>query len=58
MELQLCEQQLAFEERLNKILSNLGLKFTAAIQNEVQHKFRGVDMPVSFRVPLFAQKMV
>ncbi len=56
--MQLQEQRMAFEERLKEIRCILGLKFTAAIQSEVQHKFRNVEMPMSFQVPLLAQKIV
>jgi chromosome segregation ATPase len=56
--LQMEEQKVAFEERLNEIRGILGLKFTVAIQTGLQHKLRNVDMPTSFRVPLLAQKMV
>jgi chromosome segregation ATPase len=58
LELQLREQHLAFEERLNEIRNILGLKFTAVISSEVQHKFRNVEMPMSFRVPLLTTKIV
>ncbi|KAL3931785.1 MAG: hypothetical protein SGARI_004121 [Bacillariaceae sp.] len=58
LHLQMEEQQLAFEERLREIRSILGLKFTAAIHDGVQHNLRNANMPVSFRVPLLTQKMV
>jgi chromosome condensin MukBEF ATPase and DNA-binding subunit MukB len=58
LQMQIREQQLAFEERLNEIRGILGLKFTAAITTEVHEKFRNVEMPIAFRVPLLATKIV
>jgi chromosome segregation ATPase len=56
--LQMEEQKAAFEERLNEIRGILGLKFTAAIQHGLHNNLRNVEMPVAFRVPLLAQKIV